>query len=101
MFNIFFSEVLLDIPNPEITELWISNVTLYYPLVWKYENNQVDLKMDTTAEYMNKKFRMELSFEEKELIEPIRKDYNSFSLGCYPLISLIPNYLHASNFVTY
>ena len=100
MFNIFFSEVLLDIPNPEIAELWISNVTLYYPLVWKYENNQVDLKMDTTAEYMNKKFKMELSFEEKELIEPIRKDYNSFSFGCYPLISLIPNHLRASNFVT-
>ena len=100
MFNIFFSEVLLDIPNPEIAELWISNVTLYYPLVWKYENNQVDLKMDTTAEYMNKKFRMELSFEEKELIEPIRKDYNSFSLGCYPLISLIPNHLRTSNFAT-
>lgn len=75
MLNIFFSEVLLDIPNPEITELWISNVTLYHPLVWEYENNQVDLKMDTTAEYMNKKFKMELSFEEKELIEPIRKDY--------------------------
>ena len=100
MFNIFFSEVLLDIPNPEIAELWISNVTLYYPLVWKYENNQVDLKMDTTAEYMNKKFRMELSFEEKELIEPIRKDYNSFPLGCYRLITLIPNHLRTSNFVT-
>ena len=73
---------------------------VYHPLVWEYENNQVDFKMDTTAEYMNKKFKMELSFEEKELIEPIRKDYNSFSLGCYPLISLIPNYLRASNLVT-
>ncbi len=73
---------------------------VYHPLVWEYENNQVDLKMDTTAEYMNKKFKMELSFEEKELIEPIRKDYNSFSLGCYSLITLIPNHLRTSNFAT-
>gem|GEM_PF-4057117 len=31
----------------------------------------------------------------------ITKDYNSFLLGYYPLITLIPNYLRASNFVNY
>lgn len=31
----------------------------------------------------------------------IAKDYNSFLLGYYPLITLIPNHLRAYDFVTH